>query len=90
MILHQMHPNISVTATIPSDFRDDELIDELDSNLWDLYHFVGDDKEDFFVSVIIKRNIRIVLYNREEIYVMPLVVFTKTVTENALSKHHKD
>lgn len=43
-----LHPNLSVTITIPVDFRDDELIDELDSNVWDFYNFIGDGTEDFF------------------------------------------
>ena len=43
-----LHPNLSVTISIPVDFRDDELIDELDSNVWDFYHFISDGKKDFF------------------------------------------
>jgi hypothetical protein len=43
-----LHPNLSVTITIPIDFRDDELIDELDSNVWDFYNYIGDGTEDFF------------------------------------------
>jgi hypothetical protein len=43
-----LHPDLSVSITIPSDFYDDELIDELDTNVWDFYNFIGDGTEDFF------------------------------------------
>jgi hypothetical protein len=43
-----LHPDHTVTITIPIDFHDEELIEELDQNVWDFYDFVGDGTEDFF------------------------------------------
>jgi hypothetical protein len=43
-----LHPDHSVTITIPIDFHDEELIEELDQNVWDFYDFVGNGTEDFF------------------------------------------
>ena len=37
-----LHPDFSVTIHIPIDFRDDELIQELDRNLWDIYDLIDD------------------------------------------------
>lgn len=37
-----LHPDFSVTIHIPLDFRDDELIQELDRNLWDIYELIDD------------------------------------------------
>lgn len=39
-----LHPDFSVTIEIPIDFRDDELIQELERNIWDIYDLLeGDD-----------------------------------------------
>jgi hypothetical protein len=43
-----LHPNLSVTIHIPIDFRDDELIQELDRNVWDFYEFVDNGMEELF------------------------------------------
>jgi hypothetical protein len=43
-----LHPNWTVTIQIPIDFRDDELIQELDRNVWDFYNLLGDGTEDLF------------------------------------------
>jgi hypothetical protein len=43
-----LHPDYSVTMQVPIDFRDDELINELDQNLWDFYDIVGDGTDDIF------------------------------------------
>lgn len=43
-----LHPNLSVTIHIPIDFRDDELIQELDRNVWDFYDFFGDGMDELF------------------------------------------
>lgn len=41
-----LHPNYKVTIHVPIDFRDDELIQELDKNLWDFYNLVSDGLEE--------------------------------------------
>ena len=41
-----LHPDFSVTIHVPIDFRDDELIQELDRNVWDFYNFIDDDGMD--------------------------------------------
>jgi hypothetical protein len=46
-----LHPDLSVTITIPIDFHDDELIDELDSNVWDFYNFIADRNDAFFTDM---------------------------------------
>lgn len=37
-----LHPDMSVTIHVPIDFRDEELIQELDRNVWDFYNFIDD------------------------------------------------
>lgn len=43
-----LHPDYSVTIHVPIDFRDDELVQELDRNLWDFYNLVGDGLEGLY------------------------------------------
>jgi hypothetical protein len=43
-----LHPDWTVTIHIPIDFRDDELVQELDRNVWDFYNLLGDGTEDLF------------------------------------------
>jgi len=43
-----LRPDNRVTIRIPVDFRDDELICELDRNLWDFYDIVGDGMDEIF------------------------------------------
>lgn len=43
-----LHPDYSVTIHVPIDFRDDELIQELDRNMWDFYNLVGDGMEGLY------------------------------------------
>ncbi|GKY92200.1 hypothetical protein MPSEU_000191200 [Mayamaea pseudoterrestris] len=45
-----LHTDYSVTMVVPVDFRDDELIQELEANLWDFYNIVGDGLDDIFAS----------------------------------------
>jgi hypothetical protein len=47
-----LHPDFSVTIEIPIDFRDDELIVELERNLWDIYELR--EADDGFESVFSK------------------------------------
>jgi hypothetical protein len=44
-----LHSDNTVTIVIPVDFRDDELIQELDRNVWDFYNIVGDGLDELFV-----------------------------------------
>ena len=37
-----------VVVHLPIDFRDDELLEELNRNIWDFYSLLGDDMEDIF------------------------------------------
>jgi hypothetical protein len=41
-----LEANGQVSLQIPLDFRDDELLQEWDSNIWDFYELAGDDMED--------------------------------------------
>jgi hypothetical protein len=43
-----LHPDYSVTIHVPIDFQDDELLQELDRNLWDFYNLVGDGLEGLY------------------------------------------
>jgi len=38
---YTLHPNNTVSVVVPIDFEDNELIRELDRNLWDFYDIVG-------------------------------------------------
>jgi hypothetical protein len=44
-----LHPDFSVTIEIPIDFRDDELIQELERNVWDIYDLL--EADDGFESI---------------------------------------
>jgi hypothetical protein len=46
-----LHPDMSVTIQIPVDFRDDELIDELDRNVWDFYDLTTEGLDDYFPNL---------------------------------------
>jgi hypothetical protein len=43
-----LHPDYSVTIHVPIDFQDDELLQELDRNVWDFYNLVGDGLEGLY------------------------------------------
>lgn len=43
-----LHPDYSVTIHVPIDFQDDELVQELDRNLWDFYNLIGDGLEGLY------------------------------------------
>jgi hypothetical protein len=45
-----LHPDFAVTVHIPIDFRDDELVQELDRNLWDIYDIIEDGFEGLFYN----------------------------------------
>jgi hypothetical protein len=45
-----LHPDDSVTVVIPVDFRDEELLEELDRNVWDFYNVLGDGMEEILVD----------------------------------------
>jgi hypothetical protein len=51
--LFTLHPNNTVTMHIPADFRDEELIKQLDQNIWDFYNFIGDGTEGIFPETCI-------------------------------------
>lgn len=40
----------TISVEIPLDFRDDELLEEWDRNLWDFYDLMGDDLDDIFIQ----------------------------------------
>ena len=42
------HADKRITMTIPSDFRDDELVDEFKRNIWEFEQFIGDGLDDIF------------------------------------------
>eukprot|EP00527_Entomoneis_sp_CCMP2396_P007680 CAMPEP_0198142500 /NCGR_PEP_ID=MMETSP1443-20131203/5272_1 /TAXON_ID=186043 /ORGANISM="Entomoneis sp., Strain CCMP2396" /LENGTH=250 /DNA_ID=CAMNT_0043805521 /DNA_START=624 /DNA_END=1376 /DNA_ORIENTATION=- len=43
-----LHADKTVTLTIPSDFRDDELLNELKRNIYDFHELIGDGMEAIF------------------------------------------
>jgi hypothetical protein len=43
-----LHPDYSVTIHAPIDFQDDELLQELNRNLWDFYNLIGDGLEGLY------------------------------------------
>lgn len=38
-----LHPDYRVTLLVPIDFQDNELLQELNRNVWDFYNIVSDD-----------------------------------------------
>ena len=47
-----LHPNNAVTMEIPIDFTDEELLQELDRNLWDFYSVIDEDLDDLLFNGI--------------------------------------
>ena len=43
-----LHPDYSVSIVVPADFRDEELVQEMEANLWDFYNIAGDGLDDIF------------------------------------------